>query len=138
MHELSIAAAVVDTAARTARTHGATAVEAVRLRIGELAGVVPDALRFSFELAADGTALAGAELIIDDVSALAACDGCRAEFAVGCPPHLWCPACDRPADRLLAGRELEVTEVRLPDAVSCPAAQAAPAGPAGAGRGEDL
>ncbi|MEW2630861.1 hydrogenase maturation nickel metallochaperone HypA [Streptomyces sp. NPDC048389] len=138
MHELSIAAAVVDTAARTARTHGATTVEAVRLRIGELAGVVPDALRFSFELAADGTALAGAELIIDDVPALAACDGCGTEFAVGCPPHLWCPVCDRPADRLLAGRELEVTEVRLPDAASCPAARASPTGPAGAGRGEDL
>ncbi|MFH8370206.1 hydrogenase maturation nickel metallochaperone HypA [Streptomyces sp. NPDC018031] len=122
MHELSIAAAVVETAGRTARAHGAAAVEAVRLRIGELAGVVPDALRFSFELVAEGTEVAGAELVIDAVPARAACDGCRSEFAVGSPPLLWCPRCDRPAARVTGGRELEVTEVRLPDAVTCPAA----------------
>ncbi len=128
MHELSIAAAVVETAERTARRHGATVVEAVRLRIGELSGVVPDALRFSFGLAAEGTAAAGADLLIDDVPALAACDPCGRRFGVGTPPLLWCPGCGRPADRVVAGRELEVVEVRLPAGPPhCPAGGAAAA-----------
>ncbi|HZX38756.1 MAG TPA: hydrogenase maturation nickel metallochaperone HypA [Streptomyces sp.] len=137
MHELSIAAAVVERAGHTARAHGATSVEAVRLRIGELAGVVGDALRFSFELVAEGTVVAGAELIVEDVPARARCGGCGKEFAVGSPPHLWCPGCDRPAAQLLTGRELELVEVRLPETETCAAAAPRRAG-LGQGPGEDI
>ncbi|MDH2390829.1 hydrogenase maturation nickel metallochaperone HypA [Streptomyces sp. HNM0663] len=139
MHELSIAAAVVERAQETARAHGAATVDAVRLRVGELSGVVGDALRFSFRLAAEGTALAGAELIVEEVPARAACDGCDAEFAVGSPPRLWCPRCERPAARLLAGRELELIGVQLaqPDDVRPPDREPCPAAPRSAGRGED-
>jgi hydrogenase nickel incorporation protein HypA/HybF len=120
MHELSIAAAVVESAEEVAREHGAASVESVQLRIGELAGVVSDALRFSFELVADGTLAAGAELLIEEVPARARCTGCDAEFAVGSPPRLWCPRCEQAAAELLTGRELELTGVQLPEAGSCP------------------
>ena len=62
MHEMSIAVAIVEQVERAAREHGATAVEAIRLQVGELAGVVPQALEFCFELACAGTVLAGAAL----------------------------------------------------------------------------
>jgi hydrogenase nickel incorporation protein HypA/HybF len=120
MHELSIAAAVVERAEDVAREHGAEAVECVTLRIGELAGVVPDALRFSFDLVAEGTLLHGAELVIEEIRARARCggqDGCGEDFAVGSPPALWCPRCERPAVELLTGRELELAEVRMGAAV---------------------
>lgn len=116
MHELSIAAAVVESAEDVAREQGAGPVERVTLRIGELAGVVADALRFSFGLVAEGTAVDGAELVIEEVPARARCggaDGCGTEFAVGSPPALWCPRCERPAAELLTGRELELAEVRV-------------------------
>ncbi|MFH8803362.1 hydrogenase maturation nickel metallochaperone HypA [Streptomyces sp. NPDC017936] len=113
MHELSIAAAVVENAEGVARAHGADAVAGVTLRVGELAGVVPDALRFSFSLVAEGTALDGAELVIEEVPARARCGGCGARFAVGSPPTLWCPHCDTAAAELLTGRELELAEVRM-------------------------
>jgi hydrogenase nickel incorporation protein HypA/HybF len=116
MHELSIAAAVVESAEDAARVHGAGPVECVTLRIGELAGVVADALRFSFALVAEGTSVDGAELVIEEVPARARCggtDGCGMEFAVGSPPALWCPRCARAASELLAGRELELAEVRV-------------------------
>ncbi|WP_410534909.1 hydrogenase maturation nickel metallochaperone HypA [Streptomyces sp. KL2] len=82
MHELSIAAAVVESAQDTARRPGASSVEAVRLRMGELSGVVADALRFSFEVVTEGTALAGAELVVEDVPARARCTACALEFGV--------------------------------------------------------
>jgi hydrogenase nickel incorporation protein HypA/HybF len=133
MHELSIAAAVAERAEEVAREHGADSVEAVRLRVGELAGVVPDALRFSFGLVAQGTAVAGAELVIEEVPATARCGGCEERFAVGSPPRLWCARCDRGAVELLSGRELELTEVRLggDGAEVCTAAHRGPR------RGED-
>lgn len=116
MHELSIATAVVESAEQVAREHGADTVECVTLRIGELAGVVADALRFSFGLVAEGTSLHSAELVIEEVPALAQCggaEGCGTRFAVGSPPALWCPRCERPAAELLTGRELELAEVRM-------------------------
>ena len=54
MHELAITQGVV--AAVTERT-GDAAVALVRVRVGRLAGVVPDAMRFCFELVTAGTPL---------------------------------------------------------------------------------
>ncbi|MPY50585.1 hydrogenase maturation nickel metallochaperone HypA/HybF [Streptomyces acidicola] len=103
MHELSIAAVVVESAEGVARVHGADAV----------AGVVPDALRCSFSLVAEGIALDRAELVVEEVSVRARCGDCDARFAVGSPAALWCPRCDTPAAELLTGRELELAEVRM-------------------------
>ncbi|MFD5778540.1 hydrogenase maturation nickel metallochaperone HypA [Streptomyces sp. NPDC058220] len=115
MHELSIATAVVAQVEEAVRTNGGGRVTSLRLRIGELAGVVPEALRFSFGLASEGTVLAGARLDVDTVPGRARCAGCGRESDVGMPPLLWCDACARPLDELLSGRELEIAEVVLAD-----------------------
>ncbi|MFI1535624.1 hydrogenase maturation nickel metallochaperone HypA [Streptomyces anandii] len=111
MHELSIAEAIVEHADGLARADGATAVSAVRVRVGELSGVVPDALDFAFEVAREGTSLAGARLVVEQVTAVAYCGPCGEEFAVGMPPFFWCPRCDRPSQELRCGRELEITGI---------------------------
>ena len=64
MHELAIVEGVIDTV--TERLPDAQ-ITCVRLEIGALSGVVADALRFSFELATEGTNLQGADLEIDEV-----------------------------------------------------------------------
>jgi hydrogenase nickel incorporation protein HypA/HybF len=120
MHEMSIAVAVVGQVEQAASDSGATSVTAVRLQIGELAGVVPDALRFSFGLACSGTVLDGADLLTEHVPGRARCAPCDTEWATGMPPRLCCPVCDR-AGELLAGRELQITGVQWdPDAVRTP------------------
>ncbi|KOU51878.1 hydrogenase maturation nickel metallochaperone HypA [Streptomyces sp. WM6378] len=115
MHEMSIAMAVVGQVEEAAARAGATAVTAVRLQVGELAGVVPDALSFSFELARAGTVLEGAELITESVPGRARCTPCTHEWAVGMPPQLCCPACGDAAAELLCGRELQIVSVRWED-----------------------
>ncbi|MCX4744462.1 hydrogenase maturation nickel metallochaperone HypA [Kitasatospora sp. NBC_01287] len=112
MHEMSIAVAVVEQVEQAAREHGAVAVEAVRLQVGELAGVVPDALDFCFSLACADTVLAGAELTVEAVPARARCAACATEWAVGMPPDLCCPRCPGVAGELLTGRELQILDVR--------------------------
>ncbi|AYN43043.1 hydrogenase maturation nickel metallochaperone HypA [Streptomyces dangxiongensis] len=111
MHELSIATAIVEQAGEIARADGAGDVSSVTVRVGELAGVVPDALHFAFEVARDGTALAAARLVVERVPAQAWCGECAEEFALGMPPFFWCPRCDRPSRELRSGRELEITGV---------------------------
>ncbi|MDL5206401.1 hydrogenase maturation nickel metallochaperone HypA [Streptomyces sp. ALI-76-A] len=111
MHELSIATAIVEQATELARADGTESVSAVTVRVGELAGVVPEALEFAFEVARDGTALAAARLVVEQVPARAWCEPCAAEFPVGMPPFFWCPDCHRPAPTLRSGRELQITGV---------------------------
>ncbi|MFD8614820.1 hydrogenase maturation nickel metallochaperone HypA [Streptomyces sp. NPDC059631] len=112
MHELSIAMAVVEQVQEAAAEHGHDAASSVSLRLGELAGVVPEALRFSFGLAAVGTVLEGARLCIEQVPGRARCASCDTEWATGVPPSLWCPRCRGSAADLVSGRELQIAEVR--------------------------
>jgi hydrogenase nickel incorporation protein HypA/HybF len=111
VHELSIATAIVEQADALARADGADVVSAVTVRVGELSGVVPDALDFAFEVACEGTALAGARLVVEQITARAYCGPCAEEFEVGMPPFFWCPRCDHPSQELRCGRELEITAV---------------------------
>jgi hydrogenase nickel incorporation protein HypA/HybF len=73
MHELSITESVV--AAISERLPDARVV-LVRLEIGKLAGVVPDSVRFCFEVATEGTGLAGAKLEIVEPAGEAKCRQC--------------------------------------------------------------
>ncbi|MFE9432685.1 hydrogenase maturation nickel metallochaperone HypA [Streptomyces sp. NPDC006640] len=123
MHELSIAVAVVEQVEEAVRDQG-RAVASLTLRIGELAGVVPEALDFAFALATEGTALAGGRLLIDTVEGRGRCEGCGREAPTGMPPVLWCTGCGATLT-LLGGRELEIVRVVLADA------------PPGAGSAED-
>jgi hydrogenase nickel incorporation protein HypA/HybF len=125
VHELSIAVAVVEQVEEAVRDQG-RAVASLTLRIGELAGVVPEALDFAFALATEGTALAGARLLIDTVEGRGRCEGCGREAPTGMPPVLWCTGCGATLT-LLGGRELEIVRVVLADGP--PGAESAGAGP---------
>ena len=61
MHELSITRNVVAIVSERAVGQRVTRV---RLEIGRLSAVVPDSIRFCFDICAQGTPLAGAELEI--------------------------------------------------------------------------
>lgn len=111
MHELSIAMSVVEVAAEEAERHGGR-VAAVHLKVGALAGVVAGALRSAFELAREGSPLAGAELVIEEVPVAVYCPVCATERVVAFP-QLVCPDCDAPAPDVVRGRELEVVALEL-------------------------
>ncbi len=108
MHELSIAVSMVDQILEEAESRGVLKVEAVHLRLGGLAGVDKDALLFSYEIACEGTVLAGSRLVIEEVPLLMYCDTCQAERTPPSVYELACPICHTPAQTVLSGRELEV------------------------------
>ncbi len=108
MHEFSLASSIVEACSARA---GDARVGRVTLEIGRLTCVMPDALRFCFELCTEGTPLAGAELEILDIGGRARCHACGAELelsdlfsACGCGSHdlQW-----------LAGEELRIKEMEL-------------------------
>lgn len=116
MHELSIAYNLVEIADEAARNAGAVRVKAVHLRLGALAGVVEDALRFGFPVAALGTLVAGAELVIEPVAVQVQCDHCAAPRTLTPPFVFRCPVCGQPVARLLQGRELQIESIEIEEA----------------------
>ena len=78
MHELSIALSLVDLAQEEAGRQGGR-VCALHLRLGALAGVVPEALLASYEMACAETPLEGSRLVIEEVPVVVFCPRCQAQ-----------------------------------------------------------
>ncbi|MCB0130116.1 MAG: hydrogenase maturation nickel metallochaperone HypA [Caldilineaceae bacterium] len=115
MHELSMAENIVEIVSDIADRAGATRVEVVRLRIGALAGVVEDALRFGFELAAAGTPLADARLDITCVPVTIYCPHCRQARTPVDAYQLRCAHCGTPSAEVVHGQELEIASIDIAD-----------------------
>ena len=109
MHELSIAHAVVSTVTE-ALPDPQVRVTQVRLRIGVLSGVVPQALHFAYDVATAGTPLAGSTLTIDDIPVTINCPTCGPQELEGIRDFT-CPVCHEPCGDVTAGKELEVASV---------------------------
>jgi hydrogenase nickel incorporation protein HypA/HybF len=65
VHELSIAVSLVEAICDELPKLGAVRIHAVRLRVGELSGVAPEALSFAFTVASEGSPIAGASLQVE-------------------------------------------------------------------------
>lgn len=113
MHELSIAHSLVEIADAAARDAGATQVTTAYLRLGVLSGVVKEALLFSFDIAAQGTRLAGATLAIEEVPLVVFCPHCHTEVTLPTVQRFRCPQCDTPTDTIIQGKEIELVSLEL-------------------------
>lgn len=108
MHELAITQQIV--AICSERAAGAR-VSRVSVEVGALSCVSPDALRFCFDVCAQGTPLDGAALEIERIAGRARCRSCGREAA---RESLFAPcACGSFDLEHLAGEELRVREMEL-------------------------
>lgn len=108
MHEIGITQEVVALADDAAAGRRVTRVV---LEIGKLSGVLPDAVRFCFDLCAEGTAVAGAVLEIVEPSGRGRCRVCGDEVELD-RPFGRC-ACGNSDLEWLAGHELRVRELEV-------------------------
>ena len=112
MHEVAIMTEALRMAEDSAKAAGARRILKLRLRIGALSGVVPDALRFAFDVVCAGTLAAGATLEIEPVAAACWCPTCQAEYACG-DFFSECPRCHNLSGDLRRGREMDIADVEL-------------------------
>ncbi len=110
MHELSIAQSLLDIVVEEATRNRLGSVNKVRLRIGELAAVVPESLTFCFDLVSRDTVASGAAIEIESVAVTARCDRCEVSFEVK-DRVFECPRCGEPVLEMLSGRELYVMSI---------------------------
>lgn len=124
MHELAIATSMLDLINERFAQHPCTRVVAIYLRIGPLAGVVEDSLRFAFELAAAGTIAEGARLIIERTMVVVRCPRCGCEQTMSAEANAlagwsWaipaCPVCSAHEGIVVQGQELDLVAVEVAD-----------------------
>ena len=114
MHEIGIMQSALDIAEQQALAAGAKSIHEVRLRIGQMTGVVPEALEHAFAVLKDGTMAQEARLVVDYVPAICWCSECQREFesqGLFC----LCPQCKTPSSDVRRGRELEIVSLEVDD-----------------------
>lgn len=114
MHELSIAESLLEIVEKTAAEHGATRVRRLRIVIGALGNVIPDALEFAFEVAGRGTVAEGAALEIVPVAVAVRCNACKAETEVEDMAFL-CLKCGSVDVDVVRGNELYLDSIEVDD-----------------------
>jgi hydrogenase nickel incorporation protein HypA/HybF len=108
MHELSITRNVVAICAE--RAAGAQVLR-VTVEVGKLSAIMPEAMRFCFDLCARDTLLEGAALDIIETEGRARCRDCGDEIALNTLSGR-CP-CGSSALQVIAGEELKIREMEV-------------------------
>ncbi len=114
MHETAIALSILDIVVEKCREAGGRTVDAVRVRIGMAAGVMPDALTFAFDASKTGTVAEKARLVIERVPVSGNCSECRKAFSVDDAQFVFaCPLCGSKFFEITGGREMEVVDMEI-------------------------
>ena len=109
MHEMSITQGIIDLCLQHAGGHRVTSLE---VEIGQLSGVVPEAIEFCFEACSRGTLLEGARLVITRIPGRGHCQECNAETELD-ELFASCSRCGSCQVKILAGEELRVREIEI-------------------------
>ncbi len=115
MHELSIVDALIEQVGHEVERSGHDGqIRRLDLRIGRLAGVNCDSLRFAFELLAPDTIIEGAEIHIAEPKAISHCHDCGAEVEID-ELEIECPKCHGRNITIEGGQELLLESIELED-----------------------
>jgi hydrogenase nickel incorporation protein HypA/HybF len=113
MHELSIAMSIVELIEEESEKRGGAQVTAVHLKLGQLSGVVKEALLGSFKLACEQSSVENARLVIEDIPVRILCPKCDAQRPISSIQSFRCAACGTPSAEIVQGRELEVVALEI-------------------------
>ncbi len=113
MHEASIALGILDVISERCNAEGYNTIESVRLKIGRAAGIMPEALVFTFDAAKHDTPARDAELVIDIIPLGGYCVGCGGNFEVEDAYVLNCPLCGSADFKIERGYEMEIVEMEV-------------------------
>jgi hydrogenase nickel incorporation protein HypA/HybF len=114
MHEFGIAQSLLEIVEQEALSYEGAKVTLVRLQIGRLSGVMPDALRFAFEALRTGGVAEGSSLEIEEIPLSIKCHQCG-KISVLEDPFLICPYCESVDIEILSGRELQIQNMEIED-----------------------
>ena len=113
MHELGIAASILESVEKEAARHPGAHISKVGVKIGELSGVDRDALQFGFEvLVKDTDVRAACALELEVIPRMQRCSKCAYDFRMeDFDPR--CPLCGEFATECISGEELDIAYMEV-------------------------
>jgi hydrogenase nickel incorporation protein HypA/HybF len=112
MHEIGIANSILEAVKVEASRRPGAISRKVAVRVGELAAVDPEALRFCFEALTRETELESLQLEIEICPRRHHCPDCDFEFpVVNFDSH--CPKCGQEHTQYLSGEQLEIAYLEM-------------------------
>lgn len=109
---MSIAQSLVDIIQEEMVKNNATVLKSVKLNIGKLSAIVPEALSFCFEVIVSGTNMEGADLMMEMIPLKGVCSDCERTFEIE-EYAFSCPYCDSPNIKTIAGQDLSIVEMEV-------------------------
>lgn len=112
MHEMSLAENVREIIEDAAREQGFARVMAVRLEIGRLSSVEPEAMRFCFDAAMTGSIAERARLEIVEMPGQGRCEDCGRDLAMDALYEA-CPYCGGYRVRVTGGDAMRIRDMEV-------------------------
>jgi hydrogenase nickel incorporation protein HypA/HybF len=115
MHEMGIVQSIIGILQEQADIHKARRITEVRLEFGALTAVMPDAVRFAFDVLSRGTVSEGAKLDIRILPIKMKCLDCGAVKETETYAPL-CPECASAAVLVIQGKdEIRIASIQIED-----------------------
>ena len=112
MHELGIASSILECVQREAERRPGSRITAVGVKIGELAAVDAEALRFGFEVLVKDTEWEHLSLNVEHIPRMQRCGKCGHEFRMAdFDPR--CPSCGDFMTTCISGEELDIAYMEV-------------------------
>lgn len=112
MHEMSLAENVREIIEDAAREQGFARVMTVRLEIGQLSGVEPEAMRFCFDAAMAGSLAEGARLEIVETPGQGCCEDCGHDMPIA-SLYEACSQCGGYRVRVTGGDAMRIRDLEV-------------------------
>ncbi len=112
MHEVGITTNLIEIAETHAREAGFTRILSINVDIGDMSGVIPEAVEFCFEAVSNETMAKGATLVINRIAGRMKCEECQHAFPAD-NLTFECPECGSFILTTLQGNELRITEMEI-------------------------
>ena len=112
MHEYPITQSIVNISVEEAEKNSAKKINEIRLKVGELTGLVPESLQLYFDIISAGTLAEGAKLVIIKVPFKFTCQKCFTESEVKGGIHK-CPNCQSDDIKITGGNEYMIESLEV-------------------------
>jgi hydrogenase nickel incorporation protein HypA/HybF len=114
MHEMGIVQSIMEILEQQVQAHNAKKVVAVNLEFGALAGVLPEAIEFAFEILSKDTVAEGAILGITVIPIKIHCFECGKDSVLEVFDP-FCPFCSSATVAIIQGREMRISSLEVED-----------------------
>ena len=112
MHELSVAQNIVDIVLESVTEKDRSGVKTILIEVGEMSGIVPDSLKFCFDVIKTETPLKNSEMQITKIPFVLYCSSCNKETTNDLGMRS-CGSCGCFDTKIVSGTEMKITELEV-------------------------